>query len=108
MRAGIIFRKGKWGSREPQNRSGTAFAPVPQVHEGQDWMAQEHARAGVAHDGAYLLTHPGRVANPSALKLSVTVNGAVGAGWFVLTKGALRDTLQGVRQQGGTLRAERG
>ena len=75
-----------------------AFARIPQVHERQHRVAQEHTWASVTHHGAHLLAH---------LRL-VTVNGAVGAGWLTHTEGALLDALQSVLQQGGAIRAKLG
>lgn len=59
-------------------------------------MMQEHARPGIAHCGADLLSHSGFVA----------VDGALFAGRFLLAKFAMVEAGMGVFEQCGALRAE--
>ena len=89
-------------------RSGAAFAPVPQVHERQDWMAQEHTGTRIAHHRAHLLAHVRCAVHPAAPRSSVAMYLAIGAGGLVRSERALLNALQGVRQQGGAIRAELG
>jgi hypothetical protein len=75
-------------------RSGLGLSPVQQVPEGQVGVAEGHSRPGVAHHGAYLLSHLG----PKA------VHGATGAGRLILCEPARLHSAAGV---GGELRAGR-
>gem|GEM_PF-2160811 len=73
-----------------------ASPAIPQVQERKDGVAQEHSRAGVAHDGADTFPHGGFVA----------MNRAVGAGGFVRAEAASVGARDGVIEQLRAFRAE--
>ena len=66
--------------------------------DGHKGIVQEHARTGIAHYLAYLLTHGGLVA----------MHGATSATGFGVAKLATLQSLMGIIQQGLALRAVRG
>jgi hypothetical protein len=59
------------------------------MHQRKHRVAEQHSRTGVAHDGAHLLAHCGFVA----------VDGAIGAGRFVVVEAAFFDALNGVVEE---------
>ena len=70
---------------------GWCAPAVQQVQRGEQGVAQQHARTGVAHHLAHPLAHFGLV----------TVDGAFGAGGLAPAEGALLDAQQRVRLQFG-------
>ena len=85
------------GVKPARSGTGAWFAQaVQEVHERQQRVGEEHARAGVPHHLADALAHGRRV----------TVDRTFAAGGLALLEGAAGEPVAGVGEQFGALRAQ--